>query len=406
MADIKGVPFKLNAADIGGLGGFDLGQAIRSGLENANLYQETKYKPQALANKNYAEQLANQLQQYNVQYAPRNLENEALAKEIQNRINTPYAENANRAFLADIGNKEATTGLTTQNTLKQKILNDFLKQREQAEIDELKARGQYYAGGGSGGSTGSKDYQSYLNNIGLDNPNLSQNQIREAADVLAKGGNQLSDGTPLNPMSIGTKSAFDRAIKATTTAQQINLSNSANQADVELDVFSELSNKWRKPYGTTYFGKSPQQIFDSFKNDDKSQTQLGELIAANALEYEQAQIRNRLSYGQPGITSTQQLMNESQQHINTLWPRLSGKAREVVNSRLNYALRKGLEARNKLGTGAGNVYTNQYKPQKVGKPNINTEAPPNTAGLYKNGELYFIPLDKVDEALSEGFTYE
>jgi hypothetical protein len=47
-ADIKGVPFKLTAADLGGLGGFGLGEAIRSGLANANLYQEARYKPQTL----------------------------------------------------------------------------------------------------------------------------------------------------------------------------------------------------------------------------------------------------------------------------------------------------------------------------------------------------------------------
>lgn len=68
-ADIKGVPFKLSAADMGGLGGFDLGAAIRSGLENANLYQEAKYKPQSLANKNYSEQLLNKINEAKAKYA-------------------------------------------------------------------------------------------------------------------------------------------------------------------------------------------------------------------------------------------------------------------------------------------------------------------------------------------------
>lgn len=34
------------------------------------------------------------------------------------------------------------------------------------------------------------------------------------------------------------------------------------------------------------------------------------------------------------------------------------------------------------------------------------EAPEGAIGLYRNGKLYYIPQDQVDEALSEGFTYE
>lgn len=34
------------------------------------------------------------------------------------------------------------------------------------------------------------------------------------------------------------------------------------------------------------------------------------------------------------------------------------------------------------------------------------EAPSGTIGLYKNGELYYIPADKVNDALAQGFDYE
>ena len=34
------------------------------------------------------------------------------------------------------------------------------------------------------------------------------------------------------------------------------------------------------------------------------------------------------------------------------------------------------------------------------------EAPPGSIGLYRNGELYYIPENEVNEALSQGFTYE
>lgn len=61
---------KLNAQDVGGLGGFDLGGAIRSGFQNANLFQEARYKPRNLENAAYAQELANQINQAKAQYAP------------------------------------------------------------------------------------------------------------------------------------------------------------------------------------------------------------------------------------------------------------------------------------------------------------------------------------------------
>lgn len=336
-------------------------------------------------------------------YLPQEKADLQMQRAIANKIKEPYAQNAMRAFNADMGSQEALANMNVQNALKQAILNKFLEQREGAEIGEIGARRDYYLHGGPGGSTGSRDYMAYTNGVAQDNPDFTPEQIREASDVLAKGGTHLSDGTPINAMSFGTRAAFDRAVKATTTAGQINQSNLANQAESEIDVLTNYANKLRAPYGTTYFGMSPQQIADTFKNDDKSQEQLGGLVAANALEFENAQIRNRLAQGQPGVTSTKMLMDEAQQHIKTYWPRMSAKARQFANQKLNEALRLGLEARNKVGVGAGGTYERQFK--KAGEPAPNKEAPPGSIGLYKNGELYFIPQDKVAEALEEGFKY-
>jgi len=76
---------KLNASDVGGFGGFDLGEAIKSGLGNYNLYQETKFKP-------------------------RNLENEAYGKELANKINEAKAKYAMQQALADLQYTQAGTG--------------------------------------------------------------------------------------------------------------------------------------------------------------------------------------------------------------------------------------------------------------------------------------------------------
>lgn len=326
------------------------------------------------------------------QNTPAKLAESLLAAKLANKINQPKADRAYEITDADLRNTiantgltnsntfkqnilnkflpqreqtelrnlDSTTGLNTQNTLKQKILNQYLPEREPAEIAEANARAHYYANGGGSGGVGSKDAANFESGVGRDNPHLTPEQLQEAVTVTAKGGNQLSDGTKLNPMSFGTEQALNRAIRSGTTAGQINQSNLANQADAELDVFSNLASKWGAPYSDTVLGKSPQQILDTFKKDDKSQTQLGELIASNALQYEISQIRNRISGGHNGITSTKMLMDEAKQHINTMFPRMSAKTKQVANDRLNEAVKSALEARNKLGVGAANTYRNQY----------------------------------------------
>ena len=343
--NLPGVPFKLTAQD---MGGFDVSDALSKGFNLNKQFQEARTMPKKLAE-------------------------ELLAAQLQNKINQPKADYAKQITLADLANTQANTGLTNQNSYKQQILNKYLPEREPAEIGEIKARGKYYENGGSTGGVGQKDYQSYVQGVIKDNPDLTPEQHQEAIDVIAKGGAKLKDGTPLNPMSFGTQNAFDRAVKSTTTANQLNTLNSANQAESELDVFTNLANKMRAPYSTTIFGKSPQQIADSFKNDDASQTQLGKLIAANALEFDIAQARNRVAMGAPGITSTNQMMDEAKQHIALYGPRLSGKAREVANEELNKALKEGLNARNKAGFGAGNLYQRQFK-EALKNENPNSKA--------------------------------
>jgi hypothetical protein len=60
---------RLSAQEMGGLGSLDLAGALRSGLQNANLLQETRYKPQQLQQELYAKQLANKINEAKAQYA-------------------------------------------------------------------------------------------------------------------------------------------------------------------------------------------------------------------------------------------------------------------------------------------------------------------------------------------------
>lgn len=335
---------------------------------------------------------------------------------LQNKIKEAEAKYADKLQEANLNKIFADTGLTSENTLKQKILNQFLPEREPAEINEVKARAKYYESGGSSGGVGAKDYMSYVNGVAQDNPNLTQDELKEATDVLANGGTQLSNGKPLNPMSLGTRMALDRSVKASTTSQQINQSLGANQSEAELDVIDKLADEWTQPYAETFFNKSPKAFYDSFKNDDESQKRLGKFIAGQAIQFESAGLRSRQANAPASITAIEELMKHSGQVIDARFPRVSSKARKYAAKYLQNALSKGLEARNKIGIGASYLIKKQNEanknqinlPQnKLNKHNMNDyDVPPGYIGLYKNGEPYFFPPDKVEAALEQGFSYE
>ncbi len=342
---------QLTAAD---MGGFDLANAIKNGLNNYNLYQEAKFKP-------------------------KNLQEALLKAHQENMIKAPYAQNADRSFEADIGGQEARTGLTRAqtesipseienrqaNTYKQQLLNKFLPQREQAEIGEIGSRSKYYEQGGSSANSGTKNYNAFVNGVAADNPNLSPEQIREATDVLAKGGVELKDGTKLNPMSFGTNVALDRAIRDTTTAAQINAGLNANQAESEIDILKKYADKGIAPYGNTFANQSSQQIVDTFKSDPESQKQLGRFIGAQGLNYEITQNRIKLANGQPGVTSTEHLMELSKQNINAKYPRLSAIARKEASDYMDEALKAGLHARNKIGVSPSYLTKMKYAQEEA-----------------------------------------
>lgn len=357
------------------MGGFDLAGSLQSGFDTYSKYHEAKNKPKSLAEA-------------------------LLSQQLSNKINTPYAENADQMFQADLNSRQANIGATQENTLHQKILNQFLPRSEEARLGQSQAQTEYLRQGGSGAGVGTKNWNFYANQVKQDNPGLNDEQVREAANAYARGDQVLGDGTPLNPISPATKLAFDNAVKSGSTAQGINNMNLAHQSEAELDVLGKKAQEWAGRYGDTVFGHSPQLILDSFKkNDPTAQKQVGRLIAANALQFEAAQIRNRIAGGQPGITSTQQLVKESQQHIKTQFPNLTAIARKEAGERIDEAIKAGLAARSKVGYGAGSTYSKQYDTKPGG-------AVGEAVSMKRNGQLYMIPVKEAEKALAKGFTYD
>lgn len=262
-----------------------------------------------------------------------------------------------------------------KNTLQQ-IINHYMPQQQEAQIGQKNAMSQFYKMGGPRAGVAIANQNAFMKNVGLDNPQLNGDptKIREAANAYQQGKSSLPDGSKLNPMSPNTVSALATVMKGNSTAALVTKAVQANQSEAELQVMSSMAQKDAAPYATTYAGYSPHQILDTFKDDDKSQKQLGNFIASQAAQYEIAQQRNRVAQGAPGVGATRELMSESMQHIQSSYPRLSGKARKAAADRLNDYFTAGLQARNAVG-----ISPTLLIPGATG---MNTS---NTPGEPKNG---------------------
>jgi hypothetical protein len=242
-----------------------------------------------------------------------------------------------------------------------------LKLKNQFYPDLTKAQMNMYNMGGRGGiGTGGREELMFQSFVSKDNPQLGNDpaKIYEASNVLRQGGNKLSDGTPINPLSPAAQSSLDRVMKSGTTTGALTPLLNAVGAEKEIDVLSDYAQKGLKPYGTTILNMNPDQIMDSFKSDAKSQLKLGKFIAAQQLQFEIAQNQTRIAMGQPGITNTQELMHRSQQSIDAKFPRLSYAARQEANRYFIDALKEGLKARQKAG----------ISPSKALMPNSSSES--------------------------------
>lgn len=236
-------------------------------------------------------------------------------------------------------------------------------------------------GRGSGGmSTAGKDQQLLFDNMKRANPDFTDDEIVQAINKVDIGSNRLDSGKHIN-FDYASRQAKAKVDTQGHPAAVTSALQQANQADAELNVFEDYASKFLEPYGDTYFNMSGSQILDTFKNDKQSQERLGDFIAGQAIQYEIAQIRNRIAGGKAGITSTRQLLEESKQHIDARFPRLSQVARERASKQINKVLSEGLEARNKV-----------YKGQ-AGKSSKKVDI------IDPDGDIHEIDEDKVDEAI-------
>lgn len=414
---VPGVPFKLNAADMGGLGGFDLGNAIRSGLGNANLMQEARYKP-------------------------RNLENEAYGKELSNKINEAKSEYARQNELANLQHTQAGTGhlgaLTALSREQLKMLpydqrlkvaqtqQAMYELQQQQQLNNLLSGGSQSPGNNVPASMEnnqpSSNKQSLTENIGQGLQGNANEQILSPGNPALTHLNDIWEKFPQH------RKAFEkRGIKKTETVKFDPKTGTSSVITTfpngEVRVRSSIPNDDMSP--ATIKSKSDAQktlsaitnarpiIEDIIKSTLKGEIP-GQLIGKyftpdTQAEYESDVIQSSDTLagalGYPatdtGLHQAQQTVLRKQIESDKGYEKRLRKLLKDMDQREKTAkntLRKGFSLKNNAANNSGNF-------EKAGTPSAAREAPPGTIGLYKNGELFFIPPNKVDEALSEGFSY-
>ncbi len=316
-------------------------------------------RKQMLENKYYGPNMQSTIENRNALTQGQNIENQympeklRLANAMAGLQNQYYAPN----IQSEINSRNALTNKT--NTMlpleaeNQRNVNKYYGPKMESDMASAKALANLRSAGGAGMGTGAKEEMFFQSNVARDNPQLKDpNQVYEAANVLRNGGTVLSDGTPLNPMSPTSRSTLDRIIKGTSTSTLVTQGVQAVQAENEIDVLGKYAAKPMQEYGDTWGGYSPQQLMDSVKSDPESQKRLGRFIAAQAMNYEIAQLRNKLAGASPSLGATEHLMDASGQTIKNSYPRLSAVARAEASRYMNEALKAGLTGRQSIGMGA------------------------------------------------------
>jgi len=281
---------------------------------------------------------------------------------------------------------------------------EALKQHILARIDEQKANAAYKNSGlGGRGGVNLQQQKQLQADLKRDNPNLTDDQVFEAAGNLLQGKETLDDGTPFKVSGMTQNNASKVALQGTTSALATQ-SGRANQAEAELGVLNDYAQKGLEPYGDTFLGMSPKQIADTFKKDTTSQLQLGKFVASQALQYEAAQNRIRLANGQPGVSSTKDLMRLSGQTVDAKYPKLSYTARKEAARFLDEALRKGLEARNKMGLNINQDMSRDLSSSTQKETKVEGKVPPKGTVWMQDseGNKYAIPLENVEMAKKPG----
>lgn len=272
-------------------------------------------------------------------------------------------------------------GKQNQQKIEQdRIANEQLNQYRMGELglrrEELpsqvalrKAQAKYYNTGiGAGGRGVGVDIQKQrglMQQIIADNPGMTTEKANEVSNAYLEGKTILSNGEPVPPMSGKSRALVSSIAGGETTTALFNQRVQAEQAEAELPVYDKYINEGVQPYGTTIFGKSPQQIKDSVMvNDHKAQERLGKYLASQQLLYDRAALTLRINSLPAGVKIADEIKKLSFQSINEKFPRMSAEARKIASETVAKALLEGFEARKKVSISKSSIYNKNEKPKE------------------------------------------
>jgi hypothetical protein len=329
----------------------------------ASLQAQNAVSKSMLENMYYGPNIQSEINNRNSLTEGQNIHNKYLPEEyrLANQLNQQKFDWNPKIFASENAVRNANANETNQmlplKKQNQQNINDFYARSQEAKINSENAIADWRkTGGSSGRSTGSDDEMRYHATVKDYNPDLNEDELREARNVYAKGGDTLSSGKKLAPLNDEIQRAYNRAYMSTTTKPLITQGVRANAAESEMPVLDKYISAGRKPYGDTIFGKSPLQLKDSVDTGNKAaQNRLGDYIASDVLAFDKAALQTRIAGTESGVTIINEIMGKSKQAIDAKYPMLSDRARQRALEQVGKALKEALAARNSYGIGASNA---------------------------------------------------
>jgi predicted small metal-binding protein len=302
-----------------------------------------------------------------------------LNREQPEKFSAEQADTLSRVGLNNANASNINT-MTPLDAEKQKLANAMYNKVTQSQIDQNEANAYLRNSGGAGGGVLKQAQLMFNRAVAQDNPNLSPSQLYEATNVLQDGGDTLSDGTKLAPLSKNAMVALSGISKAITTNQALNRNLTGQQAGNELDVIGDYITRWQQPYGTTIFGISPQRTKDNFNTSDEAQDRLAKADVADELSIDQATLQNKINSGEATATITEELMKKGQQHIKDTHGITTARYRKTYMDSLKQALHDALSSRQSVPINAYDI-SNPSRQNKSASGNATLRYNPSTGKL-------------------------
>lgn len=330
-------------------------------------FQPTDYASIAPQGNPWMKNLVDNLTQgYQAGQLPSQMARQAQKEKIANALSQLQLQQEPQKFNSDMMNDQFTRALQGANTNnintmtpldaeKQSLANKMYNRLTESQINENNANAYLRNQGGPRGGVWQAAENDFKTAVQKDNPNLREDQLYEATNVLRSGGNKLSDGTELNALSENARSALDVANRSRTTPQILNQANAGQKASAELPVLSSYIQSAQLPYSSSVLGISPAYLSDSGSKDKSSQERLARYDASKVLQADQAAIQNRLNSGQSTASITKELLGRYPGGIKSFMGIRTQDYTKEFTRYLNEALEKGFEARQSVPIGASTV---------------------------------------------------